>query len=103
MVPVSDFSGFVSSTCAWARAAAIVPIDSLQRCMTALPDEIEADRSRLRPLGSDAMAIGFLRVVRHEGFQLALCLLMLNEGRPRPAIHGRELGPGVRLTHVNRP
>src|SRR3954462_12065450 len=49
------------------------------------------------------MAIGFLGVLRHEGFQLALGLLMLDEGRPRPAIHGRELGPGVRLTHVDRP
>src|SRR3954468_18973135 len=49
------------------------------------------------------MAIGFLGVLWHEGFQLALGLLMLDEGRPRPAIDGRELGPGVRLTHVDRP
>src|SRR5215218_10152983 len=49
------------------------------------------------------MAIGFLRVLWHEGFQLALGLLMLDAGWPRPAIHGRELGPGVGLAHVGRP
>src|SRR5215204_2097255 len=28
---------------------------------------------------------------------------MLDEGWSRPAIHGRELGPGVGLAHVDRP
>src|SRR6516225_3233856 len=32
MVPTSDFSGLTSCACALARAAAIVPIVSLQRC-----------------------------------------------------------------------
>ena len=34
-VATSDFSGFVSSTCALARAAAMVAIVSLERCMAA--------------------------------------------------------------------
>src|SRR5215204_5733209 len=104
MVPTSDFSGFVSSTWALARAAAIVPIDSLERCTTALHvHEVETDCSGLRPLGPDPMAIGFLSVLRHERLELGLGPLMLDEGWSGPAIHGRELGPGVRLTHVDRP
>src|SRR5215207_8888084 len=104
IVPVSDFSGLVSSTCALARAAAIVPIDSLDRCMTALHDhEVEADRPGLRALGPDPMAIRFLGVLRHERLELALSLLMLDKGWSRSAIDARELGPGVRLTHVDRP
>ena len=52
--------------------------------MAALPGhEVEADRARLRPLGPDPMAIGFLGVLRHEPFQLALGLLMLDEGWSR--------------------
>src|SRR3954449_12670125 len=47
-VPTSDFAGLVRSSCALARAAAMVPIDSLERCMTALHDhEVETDRSGL--------------------------------------------------------
>jgi hypothetical protein len=36
MMPMSDFSGLLSSACALASAAAIAPIDSLDRCMAAL-------------------------------------------------------------------
>src|SRR5437870_2324686 len=36
IIAVSDFSGLVSSVCALASAAAIAPIDSLDRCMAAL-------------------------------------------------------------------
>ena len=44
MVAVSDFSGFVRSDWALASAAAIVPIDSLQRCMAVLRcDDVETD------------------------------------------------------------
>src|SRR3954471_10270929 len=104
MVPTSDFSGLVSSSCAWARAAAIVPIDSLERCMTALHGhEVETDCTGLRTLGPDPMAIGFLGVLRHERLELALCLLMLGEGWPRSAVDAGELGPGVRFAHVDRP
>src|SRR5215470_25532 len=44
MAPTSDFSGLTSWACALAKAAAIVPIISLDRCMTTLHlKEIEAD------------------------------------------------------------
>src|SRR5262249_35281623 len=45
IVATSDFSGLVSSACALASAAAMVPIDSLQRCMAALhAQDVKADR-----------------------------------------------------------
>jgi hypothetical protein len=48
MVATSDFSGLVSSACALASAAAIAPIDSLERCTVLLRrKEIETDRARL--------------------------------------------------------
>jgi hypothetical protein len=44
MVPTRDFSGLTSSACALARAAAIVPIVSLERCTAALHlEQIKAD------------------------------------------------------------
>jgi len=46
MVAVCDFSGLVSSICALARAAAIAPMVSLERCMGRLRllENVEADR-----------------------------------------------------------
>src|SRR5215469_1908777 len=47
IVPTKDFSGLTNCACALARAAAIVPIVSLDRCMAALrTEEVEADRAR---------------------------------------------------------
>src|SRR6516165_11824935 len=47
IVPTKDFSGLTSCACALARAAPIVPIVSLDRCMAALRiEEVEADRAR---------------------------------------------------------
>ena len=56
MVATSDFSGLVSSAYAFASAAAIAPIVSLDRCMASLTlsEKIEADRARLRAFGSNA-------------------------------------------------
>src|SRR6516164_6048357 len=67
IVPVRDFSGLTSCAWAFASAAAIVPMVSLERCTAALRfDEIEADRARFRALGANAMADGLFRVLRHE-------------------------------------
>src|SRR6516164_3706446 len=45
IAPISDFSGLVSSVCALAKAAAIVPIVSLERCMLGLlVGQLEAHR-----------------------------------------------------------
>src|SRR6516165_5067796 len=47
IVPTKDFSGLTNCACALARAAAIVPIVSLDRCMATLRiEEVEADRAR---------------------------------------------------------
>src|SRR6516164_3865351 len=44
MVPTRDFSGLTSSACALAKAAAMLPIDSLERCTTTLRfEQIKAD------------------------------------------------------------
>src|SRR5208283_355594 len=104
MVATSAFSGLVSSACALASAAAIAPIVSLDRCMTALLDEkIETDRARFRPLGANAMAEGFLRVLRHQGFEFGPGSLMVEEGGPRGAKEAGELRPCVGFAHVDDP
>src|SRR6516164_327878 len=47
IVPTSDFSGLIISACAFARAAAMVAIDSLHLCMAALHvQDVEAHRAR---------------------------------------------------------
>ena len=57
MVATSDFSGLVSSACAFANAAAKAAMDSLDRCMTALLDEeVEAHGAAFRTFGADAVA-----------------------------------------------
>src|SRR6266567_452386 len=77
MVATSDFSGLVSSACALASAAAMVPMDSLERCMAALhAQDIKAHRTGFGSFGSNAMADRFLGVVRHKGLELRLGLLM---------------------------
>jgi hypothetical protein len=44
IVPTNDFSGLTSCACALASAAAIVPIVSLERCMTTPRiEQVEAD------------------------------------------------------------
>src|ERR1700722_20590331 len=81
MVAVSDFSGLASSDCAWASAAAIAPIDSLDRCMTRLHvEKIEGDRARLGAFGANAVSRGFLGVLGHQPFQLRLGALVFEEG-----------------------
>src|ERR1700722_13712996 len=103
MVATSDFSGLASSTCALASAAAIAPIDSLDRCMVLLSlEEIEADRARLRALGSDAVAGCFFCVFRHQGFELGLGPLMVAERPAGCAEEAGELSPGIRAAHIDQ-
>src|SRR5580700_1920406 len=96
MVATSNFSGLASSACAFASAAAIAPIDSLERCTVLVRrEEIETHRARLRALGSDAVAGCFFCVFRHQGLQLGLGALMVDERRrvaqKRPANSAQEL------------
>jgi hypothetical protein len=58
MVATSDFSGLVNPACALANA--VGPMGSLDRCMTALPDEeVEAHGAGFRALGADAAASAY--------------------------------------------
>src|SRR6516164_1831850 len=83
IVATSDFSGLVSSACALASAAAIAPIDSLERCMAILHlEKIETDGAGLRALGPHSVADCLLGIVGHEAFELSLGFLMLEIGLP---------------------
>src|ERR1700719_5413036 len=71
MVATSDFSGFESSDCALASAAASAAMESLDRCMGGLRlQHVEADRARLRAASPDAVADGLLRIFRNQRLKL---------------------------------
>src|ERR1700730_18231759 len=72
-VATSDFSGFESSDCALASAAASAAIDSLDRCMGRLrPENIKANRSVLGAAGPDPVTGPFLGVFREERLKFGL-------------------------------
>jgi hypothetical protein len=98
----SDFSGLASSVWALARALAMAPIDSLDRCIADLHfEEIEADGAGFRTLGAEPMPSRLLGVLRHQAFQFGLGVLVLQEGRPGLAKDGGEFRPGIGRTHVD--
>src|SRR5260370_18033733 len=102
MVAVSNFSGLVSSACALARAPAMVPIDSLDRCMGCLhAQDIEAHGSGFRPLGPNPMPDGLLGVFRHQALELGLVALVFKKRRAVPPKHPGKFGPGIGRAHVN--
>src|SRR6266576_2427296 len=102
MVATSDFSGLVSSACALASAAAMVPMDSLQRCIAALhAQDIKAHRTGFGSSGADAMANRFLSVLGHKGLELGLGILMLEVSLASPPKHAREFRPGIGCAHVD--
>src|SRR5882724_505685 len=71
MVAIRDFSGFVSSAWALARAAAMAPIDSLERCMVHLQiHQVKTDGAGFRAFGPQAVADRFLRKVAANSAQL---------------------------------
>src|SRR5260221_12816471 len=96
MVAVSDFSGLASSIWAFARAPAIAPMVSLQRCMTGLRlHEVEAHRARFRAFGPNAVPDRLLGVLGHQPLKLDLCGFMIEEGSPGLAKHASEFRPGI--------
>src|SRR5713226_7406054 len=104
IVATSDFSGFESSDCALASAAASAAIDSLDRCMGGLRlEDIEADRPVLRAAGTDSMAGGLLRVLGQQNLELGLGSLVFDVGLPGPHKNAGEFGPAVRGAHVHHP
>src|SRR5262245_42382488 len=104
MTPTSDFSGFMISSWALASAAAMAPIDSLDRCMAALgPQEINGYRPRFRPTGVNSMPNGLFGIFRHERLELGFGMLMLQVSFLGSLKHAREFGPSIRRAHVDDP
>src|SRR5450830_920072 len=102
MVAVSDFSGLVSSACAFASAAASAPMVSLDWCIARHHvEEIKADRSGFGTFGLDAVAEGLFGILRHQDFEFRFGLFMLQEGRAGLAKHPRQFGPGIGCAHIN--
>src|ERR1700716_3463473 len=96
MVAVSDFSGLVSSAWALARAPAMAPIDSLERCITSLHfKEVEADGAGFRALGAQAMPYRLLGVLGHQPFQFGLGVLVLEKRGSGLAKHSGKFRPGI--------
>src|SRR3982074_1249762 len=104
MVATSDFSGLVSAACALASAAAMVPIESLDRCMAALHREkIEADRTGFGALGTNPVADRLLGVFRHQALPFGFGFFVLEKGVAGRPEHGGELGPSIGRAHVDDP
>src|SRR5215212_10129125 len=104
MMAVRVLAGFTSSICALARAEASWAMESLDEGM-AVPvrNELKADRPRLRALGSEAMAKGFPRILRHECLELTPGTLVLRVCGPGPREGCGMLGPSIRRAHVDDP
>src|SRR5215813_10732070 len=103
MMAVSDFSGLTSSAWALAKAEASAATVSLDRGMGRLLNlqHIKAHRPRFRAFGFHAVPDGFLGILRHQGFELALGPFVVEKGTPGVAEEGSELGPGIRRTHID--
>src|SRR5262249_55889403 len=104
MVATSDFSGLVNSACALASAAAIVPMDSLERCMAALhAQHIKADRAGFGSSGSNTVPDRLLGVLGHKSLEFHLGILMLEVSLVRTPEHAREFRPSIGCAHVDDP
>src|SRR5262249_50083571 len=94
-------------SCAWAlaKAAARVPMVSLERCMAAALrfKQIEADGAGFGALGADTVADRFFGILWHQRLQLRFGPLMIQKGLARAAKQSRKLGPRVRAAHVYNP
>src|SRR5262245_27406606 len=102
IVATSDFSGLVSSACALASAAAMVPMDSLERCMAALhAQEIEAHRTGFGSFGSNAMADCLLGVLGHKRLEFRLGVLMLKVSLAGAPKHTSKFRPSIGCAHVD--
>src|ERR1700722_2580424 len=96
MVAVSAFSGLVSSIWALAKAPAIAPMVSLERCMPSLRLlELKTDGAGFGALGAHAMAACFPGVLRHQLLQLKLGRVMIEVGASRPAKHPGKFRPRI--------
>src|SRR3954453_22158009 len=102
MMAVSDFSGLASSIWALARAPAIAPMVSLERCMLGLRFmHIKTDGTRFGAFGANPMADRFLGILWDELLQLGLRRVVFGMCAAGLTKHGCEFGPGIGCTHVN--
>src|SRR5215467_14365677 len=102
IMAVSDFSGLMSSAWALAKAEASAATVSLDRGMGGLRlQHIKAHRARFRALGFHAMPNGLLGILRHQGFELALCPFVVKKCAPGVAEERGELRPGIRRAHID--
>src|SRR5260370_24698175 len=100
MVAIRDFSGLVSSPWALARAAAMAPIDSLERCIGHL-HQVEADGAGFGAFCPEAMSDRLLGILRHQFLELGLGALMFLKGRSGPSEGCCEFRPTVRCGHID--
>src|ERR1700689_2004317 len=104
MVPIRDFSGFTSSICALARAAARLAMPSLDRCMIILHlEEVEADGAGFRALGPNAMTDRLMGILRHQLFEFGLGSFVLGMRRLGAGKNASEFRPRIRGSHVDHP
>src|ERR1700674_710785 len=97
MVAGSDFSGLTRSVWAFARAPAMAPMVSLERCMTSLKIlEIETDGARLGAPCPHTMPDGFLGVLWHQFLELSFRSVVFEIGRAGLAKYAGEFRPGIR-------
>src|SRR5260370_39033042 len=97
MVAMSDFSGFDSSDCALASAAASAAIDSLDRCMGGLRlENIETHGPVLRAARPDAVTGALLGILREERLELGLGAFVFDMGLACPQKDAGGLRPTVR-------
>src|SRR6516164_2920308 len=96
MVAVNDFSGFTSSAWALAKAEASAATDSLDRGMGRLRlQQIKAHRPRFRAPCFHPVPDRLPGILGHQGFELALCSLVVEKCGPGVAEEGSELRPGI--------
>src|SRR5262249_41901837 len=102
MVAVSDFSGLTSSAWALAKAEASPATVSLDRGMGRLHlQHIKGDRPRFGAPSFYAVPNRLPGILGHQGFELAFCPFVVEEGAPGVAVKGGELRPGIRRAHID--
>src|SRR5262249_27043748 len=92
------------SACASARAPAIVPIVSLDRCMAFSLDldEFEINSAGFRALSPNAMPDRLLGTLRDQALELGLGLLVLKMSLPGAHKDAGNLRPGIGAAHIDK-
>src|SRR5262245_31258059 len=102
IVAVSDFSGLTSSAWAFAKAEARAATDSLDRCTACFRfQDIKAHCAGSGALSAHPVSDRLLGVLGNERLKLTFRPFVIEEGATGIAKQRRELGPGVRGTHVD--